>query len=220
MVEVAGLFHRVFDDFFGSRCLGQLAHRHHVGTRLDDLFDFQTDFPQVDVEVLEHIRRDAGAFLHQSEQDVLGADVFVVEALRLLVGELHHFSGSIGKSFVHPVFSRPVQAIWTAGFFPRCTLHTSQSRATLGRYDTARISRRRAFSPETGDRIDGRPINNTSLSQRPRADCKSVKRSASPRRSDVGSQQVAFGRAAATDKIHKPIHQRRPIQSLRSDALN
>ncbi len=220
VIEVAGLFHRVFDDFLGPRRLGQLAHRHHVGTRLDDLFDFQADLAQIDIEVLQHFAATPRAFLHQPEQDVLGADVFVVEALGLLIGQLHHFSGSIGKSFVHPVFSRPVQAIWTAGFVPRRTLHTSQSRATLGRYDTAHIGRRRAFSPETGDRIDGRPINNTSLSQRPRADCKSVKRSASPRRNDVGSHRVAFGRAAATDKIRKPIHQRRPIQSLRSDALN
>jgi hypothetical protein len=32
---------------------------------------------------------------------MLRADVFVIEALRLLVGELHHFSGSVGKPFVH-----------------------------------------------------------------------------------------------------------------------
>ena len=66
VVEVAGLFHRVFDDLLGARRLRQLAHRDHVRSGLDDLLDFEADLAQVDVEVLQHVGRDAGAFLDQA----------------------------------------------------------------------------------------------------------------------------------------------------------
>ncbi len=105
MVEVAGLFHRVFDDFLGPRRLRQLAHRDHIGSRLDDLFDLETDLPQIDVEVFQDVRRNPRTLFDEAEQNVLGANVFVVEALRLLVGKLHHLAGAVGKSFVHPNFS-------------------------------------------------------------------------------------------------------------------
>ena len=45
-------------------------------------------------EVRQHL-------LHQAQQNVLGSDVFVVEPLRFLVGELHYLAGTVGKSFVH-----------------------------------------------------------------------------------------------------------------------
>ena len=46
---------------------------------LHDLLDFEPNLPQIDVEILEHIGRDAGAFLDQAEQNVFRADVLVVE---------------------------------------------------------------------------------------------------------------------------------------------
>ena len=105
VVQVAGLFHRVLDDLLGPRRLRQLAHRDHLGAALHQLLDFQADLPQIDVEVLQHVGRDARAFLDQAQQDVLGADVLVVEALCLLIGELHHLASTICKSFVHFVIS-------------------------------------------------------------------------------------------------------------------
>jgi hypothetical protein len=83
VVEVAGLFDRVFDHLLGPRGLRQLAHGDHVGAALDELLDLQADLAQVDVEVLQHVGPDARSFLDQAEQDVLGADVFVVEPLGL-----------------------------------------------------------------------------------------------------------------------------------------
>ena len=47
------------------------------------------------------VGRDPGAFLGEAGQDVLVPDVLVVEALRLLVGELHHFACAVRESFVH-----------------------------------------------------------------------------------------------------------------------
>ena len=101
VVEIAGLLDGVFDDLFGPGRLGQLAHGHHVGPGLDDLLDLQANLAQVDVEVFQDIGGDAGALLDQAKEDVFGADVLVVEALRLLVGELHHLAGPVGKAFIH-----------------------------------------------------------------------------------------------------------------------
>ena len=58
------------------------------GPGLDDLLDLDADLPQVDVEVLQDVGGDAAPLLDQAEQDVFGADVLVVEALGLLVGQL------------------------------------------------------------------------------------------------------------------------------------
>ena len=101
VVEVAGFFDRVLDDLLGPRRLRQLAHRDHVGPALDELLDLEADLAQVDVEVLQDVGGDAAAFLDQAEQDVLGADVLVVEALGLLIGQLHHLAGPVGESFIH-----------------------------------------------------------------------------------------------------------------------
>ena len=52
-------------------------------------------------EVFQDVGADAGAFLDEAEQDVLGPDVFVIESLGLLVGECHDLAGAISKSFKH-----------------------------------------------------------------------------------------------------------------------
>ncbi len=101
VVQVSGLLHRIFDDLFCARRLGQLAHGDHVGAALDELLDFEPDLSQVDVEVLEHVGRHAAAFLDQAQQDVLRPNIFMVEPLRFLVRKLHYFSRAVGKSFVH-----------------------------------------------------------------------------------------------------------------------
>src|ERR1019366_5849392 len=51
--------------------------------------------------VLQDIGGNARSLLDQAEQDMFGPDIFMVEALRLLVGELHHLAGPVGESFIH-----------------------------------------------------------------------------------------------------------------------
>jgi hypothetical protein len=101
VVEVASLFDGVLDDLLGSRGLRELAHRDHLRATLDELLDFEANLAKVDVEVLEHVGPDPRPFLHEAEQDVLGPDVFVVESLRLLIGERHHLASTIGQPFEH-----------------------------------------------------------------------------------------------------------------------
>ena len=101
VVEAAGLLDRVLDHLLGSRRLGQLAHGDHVRAALHELLDLEANLAQVDVQVLEDVGADARAFLDQTQQDVLGADVLVIEALGLLVGQGHDFPSAIGETFEH-----------------------------------------------------------------------------------------------------------------------
>jgi len=103
VVEVAGLFHRVFDHLLGPRRVRQLPHRHHIGTALHQLLYLEADLAEIDVQVLEHIGGDAAPLLDEAEQQVFGADVLVIEPLGLLVGQLHDFAGTVREALVHDV---------------------------------------------------------------------------------------------------------------------
>src|SRR5262249_51951177 len=109
-------------------------HGDHVGPRLDDFFDFQADLAEVDVEVLQDVGGDAGPLLDEAEEDVLGADVLVVEALRLLVGQLHHLTGPVGESLIHSCHLRQtpprLRSPWAAPGWgePRCSYLASGGR--------------------------------------------------------------------------------------------
>jgi hypothetical protein len=54
-----------------------------------------------DAERLEGLGGDAFALVDQPEQNVLGADVVVVEQASLFLGQHHHAAGSICESFKH-----------------------------------------------------------------------------------------------------------------------
>ena len=61
---------------------GRFFLRGEVG--IEFLQDFLAGLLDIHIEVLEHARGDAVAFAEQAQQDVLGADVSVVEGLGLL----------------------------------------------------------------------------------------------------------------------------------------
>ena len=54
-------------------------------------------FGELDVHVLEHARRDALALADEAEQQVLGADVVVVEPLRLVLRERQDLARAVGE---------------------------------------------------------------------------------------------------------------------------
>ena len=64
----------------------------------DDELNCLANLGQLNVEVLEDLRRDAFALADKAEQQVLRADVVVVEALRLVLGERQHLSGAIREA--------------------------------------------------------------------------------------------------------------------------
>ncbi len=67
----------------------------------DDLLHLLADGLEADAEALEGLARDAFALVDQPEQDVLGADVVVVEAPCLFLGEHDDAAGAVCEPFEH-----------------------------------------------------------------------------------------------------------------------
>jgi len=67
----------------------------------DDLLDLRPHRIKGDAERLESLGRDTLTLVDESEQDVLGPDVVVVEHPRLFLGEDDHPAGTVGESLEH-----------------------------------------------------------------------------------------------------------------------
>ena len=67
----------------------------------DDLLDLLADALQGDAEALQRLGGDALALVDQAEQDVLGADVVVVEHPGLFLGQDDHPPRSVGEPLEH-----------------------------------------------------------------------------------------------------------------------
>jgi hypothetical protein len=77
-------------------------------TLADDAGDLRAHLLHRDVERVEHARGEPLLFTQQPQQDVLGADVVVLERARLVLRQDDDQSGTLGKSFKHaraPFFS-------------------------------------------------------------------------------------------------------------------
>ena len=72
----------------GHRDEGQDVHS-------DDEPDGRADLGQLDAQAGEHASRDPIRLADETEEDVLGPDVVVVEALRLLLGKREHAAGAL-----------------------------------------------------------------------------------------------------------------------------
>ena len=96
VAEAAGLVDRQLDDALGAGRQADLADDRAV-TATDDELDGGPDLGQLDVHVLEHPGRDAFALPHQPEQQVLGADVVVVEALGLVLRKGQHLACPVSE---------------------------------------------------------------------------------------------------------------------------
>src|SRR4029077_16717175 len=70
----------------------------------DDPHDLRAHALNGDVEALQHARGQALLLAEQPEQDVLGADVVVLERARLLLRKNDHLPGPFCKSLEHGVF--------------------------------------------------------------------------------------------------------------------
>ncbi len=95
----------------------ELAHGDHIRAGLHELFDFESYASEIDFEVFKDVSADAGALFDQSEQDMFGADVFVVEPLGFLVRQGHNFSSAVCKSFKHEVPFSSGRWVYVVGFY-------------------------------------------------------------------------------------------------------
>ena len=91
VVQPPRLVHRQLDHLLGARRQADLADHHRLAAP-DDELDRGADLGQLDAQVVEHAGGDAVAFAHQTEQEMLGADVVVVEALRFFLSQSQHLA--------------------------------------------------------------------------------------------------------------------------------
>ncbi len=94
------LAQRQLEDLLGARRERDLAGGDLL-TGADDPHDLGADALDGDVEGLEHAGGEALLLAQQPEQDVLGADVVVLEGPRLLLGEDDDLAGSLCESLEH-----------------------------------------------------------------------------------------------------------------------
>ena len=123
VVEAARLIDGEFDDLLGARREADLAEHGAVAAPNDELHG-GAHLAQLHAEIGQHLGGDAVALAHEAEQQVLGADVVVVEALGLFLGEGQDAPGSLGelvKAVCHGV-PPLVSSLSTA---PRCVYGTT-----------------------------------------------------------------------------------------------
>jgi hypothetical protein len=127
VAQLLGLAQRQLQDL-----LGPGRERDVPGRRLlpaaDDLLDLGAHRFEGDAEGLQGRGGHALALVDQAEQDVLGADVVVVEEPGLLLGQHNHPPGPVGELLKHPAVTRS----------PRCrsattTIPTDAAGHTQGR---------------------------------------------------------------------------------------
>jgi len=87
VAELARLVDRQLDDLLRARRERDLARRGRRVAAADDELDRGPDLGELYPERVEDASRDAFALTHQTEQQVLGPDVVVVEADGLVLGE-------------------------------------------------------------------------------------------------------------------------------------
>src|SRR5690606_989217 len=88
------------EQLLGARGEGDVAGRLLLALA-DDVLHLLAHRVERDAERLERLGGNALTLVDEAEQDVLGADVVVVEHLRLFLGEDDHATGSVGKALEH-----------------------------------------------------------------------------------------------------------------------
>ena len=101
VAQPTGLVDGQLDDALGARREPDLAHDRPIAAA-DDELDGGADLGQLDVHVLEHARRDTLALADEAEEQVLRADVVVVEPLRLVLSERQDLARAI-RELVEPI---------------------------------------------------------------------------------------------------------------------
>ena len=100
VTELQRLAEAELEDLLGTRREGDVAAGRRAALT-DDLLDLVADRFEADAERFQGLGRDTLAFVNQPEQDVLGADVVVVEQTRFFLRQHHHSSSPVGEPLEH-----------------------------------------------------------------------------------------------------------------------
>ena len=98
VAELQRLAERQLEDLLGAGGEGDVPGRRRAALA-DDLLDLAAHGLERDAERLERLGGDAFALVDQPEQDVLGADVVVVEEARLFLRQHDDSAGPVGEPF-------------------------------------------------------------------------------------------------------------------------
>ena len=86
-------------DISQEKHAGEFAAAAH--SSIPDTTPFNLDEAMAQLGGEPELFREMVGFFYESEENMFGADVFVIEPHGLLIGKLHDLSGTISKSFVH-----------------------------------------------------------------------------------------------------------------------
>ena len=100
VAELQCFTQRQLEDLLRARREGDVARRRRAALA-DDLFHLAAHGFEADPERFERLRSDTLTLVDEAEQDVLGADVAVVEEACFLLGEHDNSSRPVGKAFEH-----------------------------------------------------------------------------------------------------------------------
>ena len=101
VIQAPRLIDSELDDLLGTRCEADLADGGAV-TPADDELNGGAHLAQLDAEVCQHLGGDPVALAYQAEEQVLRADVIVVETLRLFLRQ-RQYPASPLREFVEPI---------------------------------------------------------------------------------------------------------------------
>ena len=131
VAELQRLAQRQLEHLLGAGREGDVARRRRAALA-DDLLDLAAHGLERDAERLERLGGDALALVDEPEQDVLGADVVVVEEACLLLGQHDDPAGPVGEAFEQGAASqRWCEISVTPGDdieFPRLPVHCRPGR--------------------------------------------------------------------------------------------
>ncbi len=151
VAETAGLVDGQLDDALGARRQPDLADDRPIAPA-DDELDGRPDLGQLDVHVLEHARGDTLALAHEAEEQVLGADVVVVEPLRLVLSQRQDLASAV-RELVETIHQRERLFCRVAGERPLG--HASTARRPCNSPQPGRSNRLETRSAAAG-RLPGR----------------------------------------------------------------
>ena len=100
MIERFGFLTSESENFFHPRSVGDVADHFCFGPGADLFFHFHPDGLQIEAHLLQNIDGDALTELDQSEQEMLGADVIVIETIGFFAREGEDLLGA-GGEIVH-----------------------------------------------------------------------------------------------------------------------
>jgi hypothetical protein len=114
VAQLQRLPQRQLKDLLGPGREGDVPDRGALALA-DDLLDLGPDGLKGDAQRLQRLGGDPFALVDQPQQQVLGADVVVIEEPSLLLGEDHDAPRPVGEALKHRlVTSSPRSRFWTA----------------------------------------------------------------------------------------------------------